>query len=131
MSFAHYTDNPAILSQSRTGLTRQRTHVQWVRLAVCLNKRHLQKFLSLENRQAACFYRFSGHDGLILSRNKYLRWHYQSVKEVGAFDEAPYKAVWESSGGDGAKAAETIGLQGVPASYDEYIALVKSGKFKD
>ena len=53
------------------------------------------------------------------------------TKEGGAFDEAPYKAVWESSGGDGAKAAETIGLQGVPASYDEYIALVKSGKFKD
>nr|ABV22363.1 unknown [Noctiluca scintillans] len=53
------------------------------------------------------------------------------TREGGAFDEAPYKAVWESSGGDGAKAAETIGLQGVPASYDEYIALVKSGKFKD
>ena len=53
------------------------------------------------------------------------------TKEGGAFDEAQYKAVWESSGGDGAKAAETIGLQGVPASYDEYIALVKSGKFKD
>ena len=51
--------------------------------------------------------------------------------EGGAFGEAPYKAVWESSSGDGAKAAETIGLQGVPASYDEYIALVKSGRFKD
>ena len=53
------------------------------------------------------------------------------TKEGGAFDEAPYKAVWESSGGDGAKAAETIGLLGVPASYDEYTALVKSGMFKD
>ena len=89
MSFAHYTDNPAILSQSRTRLTRQRTHVQWVSLAINLNKRHLQKYLSLslENRQAACFDRLSGHDGLILSildfqeqlRNEYLWWHYQSV----------------------------------------------------
>merc|ERR1712209_145479 len=53
------------------------------------------------------------------------------TKEGGAFDEAPYKAAWESSGGDGAKVAETIGLKGVPASYDEFIALVKGGKFKD
>ena len=31
---------------------------------------------------------------------------------------------WESSGSDGVKAAEAIGLQGVPASHGEYIALV-------
>ena len=53
------------------------------------------------------------------------------TKEGGAFGDAPYKAVCESSGGDGAKAAEASGLQGVPASYDEYIALVKSRKLKD
>ena len=39
-----------------------------------------------------------------------------------AFDEAPHKTGWESSGGDGVKAAEAIGLLGVPASYGEYIA---------
>ena len=33
----------------------------------------------------------------------------------------PYKAVWESSGGDGAKVAEAIGLNDVPASDIEYI----------
>ena len=74
---AHST---AILSQSTTGLTRQRTHVQWVRLAFCLNKLSLAKVcLSLENRQEACLYRLSGHDGWILSRNEYLWWHHQSV----------------------------------------------------
>ena len=36
----------------------------------------------------------------------------------------PYKTGWESSGSDGVKAAELINLQGVPASYGEYIALV-------
>ena len=45
------------------------------------------------------------------------------------FDEAPYKTGWESSGSDGVKAAEFIGLQGVPASYGEYIALVRCGIF--
>ena len=40
------------------------------------------------------------------------------------FHEAPYKTGWESSGSDDVKAAEFIGMQGVPASYGEYIALV-------
>ena len=53
------------------------------------------------------------------------------TKEGGAFDEAPHKAFWESSGGDGAKVAETNGPQGVLASCDEYNVMVKSGKFKD
>ena len=39
-------------------------------------------------------------------------------------NEAPYKTGWKSSGNDGVKAAELIGLKGVPASYGEYIALV-------
>ena len=31
-----------------------------------------------------------------------------------------YKTAWESSGGDCAKVSETIGLKGVPASYEEF-----------
>ena len=50
--------------------------------------------------------------------------HDKSSQSIMAFDEAPYKTGWESSGSDGVKAAEAIGLQGVPASYGEYIALV-------
>ena len=42
------------------------------------------------------------------------------TKQGGAFDEAPYKAAWESSGGDAAKVAEANGLKDVPASYAEY-----------
>ena len=48
----------------------------------------------------------------------------KSLQSIMAFDEAPYKTGWESSGSDGVKAAEAIGLQGVPASHGEYIALV-------
>ena len=50
--------------------------------------------------------------------------HDESLQSIMAFDVAPYKTGWESSGSDGVKAAESIGLQGVPASYGEYIALV-------
>ena len=50
--------------------------------------------------------------------------HDKYLQNIMTFDEAPYKTVWESSGSDGVKAAELIGLQGVPASYGEYIALV-------
>ena len=50
--------------------------------------------------------------------------HDKSLQSIMTFDEAPYKTGWESSGSDGVKAAESIGLQGVPASYGEYIALV-------
>ena len=50
--------------------------------------------------------------------------HDKSLQSIMTFDEAPYKTGWESSGSDGVKAAELIGLQGVPASYGEYIALV-------
>jgi len=39
-------------------------------------------------------------------------------------DEAPYKTGWVSSGSDGVKAAEAIGLQGVFASYGNFFALV-------
>ena len=48
----------------------------------------------------------------------------QVASETKPADEAPYKTGWESSGSDGVKSAELIGLQGVPASYGEYIALV-------
>ena len=50
--------------------------------------------------------------------------HDKSLQSIMTFDGAPYKTAWESSGSDGVKAAELIGLQGVPASYGEYIALV-------
>ena len=50
--------------------------------------------------------------------------HDKSLQSIMAFDEAPYKTGWASSGSDGVKAAEAIGLQGVLASYGEYIALV-------
>ena len=50
--------------------------------------------------------------------------HDKSLQSTMAFDEAPYKTGWESSGSDVVKAAEAIGLQGVVASYGEYIALV-------
>ena len=50
--------------------------------------------------------------------------HDKSFQSIMTFDEAPYKTGWESSGSDGVKAAELSGLQGVPASYGEYIALV-------
>ena len=50
--------------------------------------------------------------------------HDKSLQSIMTFDEAPYKTGWESSGSDGVKVAEIIGLQGVPASYGEYIALV-------
>ena len=46
--------------------------------------------------------------------------HDKSLQSIMTFDEAPYKTGWESSGSDGVKAAELIGLQGVPASYGEY-----------
>ena len=49
--------------------------------------------------------------------------HDKSLQSI-TFDEGPNKIGWESSGSDGVKAAEAIGLQGVPASYGEYIALV-------
>ena len=55
--------------------------------------------------------------------------HDKSLQSIMTFDEAPYKTGWESSGSDGVKAAEAIGLQGVPASYGEYIALVWCGIF--
>ena len=38
--------------------------------------------------------------------------HDKSLQSIMAFDEAPYKTGWESSGSDGVKAAEAIGLQG-------------------
>ena len=44
--------------------------------------------------------------------------HDKSLQGIMTFDEAPYKTGWESSGSDGVKAAELIGLHG------EYIALV-------
>ena len=50
--------------------------------------------------------------------------HDKSSQSIMTFNEAPYKTGWDSSGSDGVKAAELIGLQGVPASYGEYIALV-------
>ena len=50
--------------------------------------------------------------------------HDKSLQSIMTFDEEPYKTGWESSGSAGVKAAELIGLQGVPASYGEYIALV-------
>ena len=50
--------------------------------------------------------------------------HDKSLQSIMTFDEAPYKTGWERSGSDGVKAAELFGLQGVPASYGEYIALV-------
>ena len=50
--------------------------------------------------------------------------HDKSLQSIMAFDEVPHKTGWESSGSDVVKAAEAIGLQGVPASHGEYIALV-------
>ena len=50
--------------------------------------------------------------------------HDKSLQSIMTFDEAPYKTGWERSGSDGVKSAEAIGLQGVPASHGEYIALV-------
>ena len=50
--------------------------------------------------------------------------HDKSLQIIMIFDKAPYKTAWESSGSDDVKAAEAIGLQGVPASYGEFIALV-------
>ena len=54
-----------------------------------------------------------------------------SLKKSADERGSGHRAAWESSRGDGAKVAETIGLNGVPASYDEYIAMVKGGKFTD
>lgn len=56
-----------------------------------------------------------------------------AAKEKAApeFDEATYKAAWENSGKDGAKAAATLGLTETPKDYDAYIKLCKDGKFKD
>ena len=48
----------------------------------------------------------------------------KSLQSIMDFDEASYKTGWENSGDDGVKATEAIGLQGVPASYGDYTALV-------
>ena len=50
--------------------------------------------------------------------------HDKSSQSIMTFDASLYKTGWESSGSDGVKAAELIGLQDVPASYGEYIALI-------
>ena len=50
--------------------------------------------------------------------------HDKSLQSIMTFDEAPNKTGWESSGSDGVKVAELFGLQGVLASYGEYIVFV-------
>ena len=46
------------------------------------------------------------------------------LQSIISLEGAPYKIDWESSSSGGVKAAEAIGLQGVPASYGEHIVLV-------
>ena len=50
--------------------------------------------------------------------------HDQSLQSIMTFDGALYKSGWKNSGSDGVKATEAIGLQGIPALYGEYNALV-------
>ena len=56
--------------------------------------------------------------------------HDQSLQSIMTFDGALYKTRWENSGSDGVKATEAIGLQGIPALYGEYNALVWCGFFQ-
>lgn len=53
------------------------------------------------------------------------------TKESAVFDEAPYKAAWLNNGCDGSKVAASIGLKRIPQTYDEYIAMCRSGQFRD